>query len=203
MTDTPSRSTSYVQLNRGALFSVFGSQVGLSDMDVPTPVRRSSEDGTKPRNVVVRTKMGFNESIRDIMGKKHVLVRICAVCMTGVLTAYVLNHFQDNNVFSGLDLEFSVGSASGVVAWCMVGLGIGLLYAIVDRLVPRGTVPERDVATPVEGLLSTARLTCALLGVAFGIRRLNWTSIKQEALTFVLGNPAIWYAIDGSWSSAV
>lgn len=221
-------SASFANLTRSTLAGVFGSEVSLAELngDVTangspswlrgindlSNIRLTSSSSSSSASPLLRPVNSRNvrgharrpsqtvPSISNGVGvvplsTGAVIVRFSILFAFGVAYGQFTRHIHDNHQVTSSTLNID---RTGVLSllWGFQGVTLGLLLPLFDWFYPE----QRRWYRGKGGYdwASIIRAVAAFVGVAYGIRKLSWTSTLQAAVFWGLVNPCLWFILDAT-----
>lgn len=200
-----SNSNSFLNLTNSALSGVFGSQVSLAELtgDVSNaPSRRPSTGdlqaqagGTGTGDGDRASKAGAGGGGRPISAVS-LATSIATLFGFGVAYGQLSRHLHDNHQVTSYTLDIDQTGAFSLL-WGSQGIVLGFLFPLFDWMYPE---KNRKWSRGKGGAdwSSIIRSIAAFMGVAYGIRKLSWTSTLQAAFYWGMVNPCLWFILDAT-----
>ncbi len=136
--------------------------------------------------------------------------RFAILFLVGIAYTAFANNIHDNHFltpqFLTHPLTLSSYSTLSLPIWLFAGLEgivLGSLLPIFDYLIGQQFTTSNLDGKAGNDFSSILRASCAFLGIGYGIRKIDWTSSIQAALSWALLNPCLWFIIDGTFSGLV
>lgn len=208
-------SDSTANLTRPTLDSIYDSSELLNENDENNDVySQFSEDlATSKSHSGHRSPSAPPSSL-------SVLLRLFLVGLSGILFAKVTEHMHDNNlqltshlVYKPFELthNFSKRFFGRDIPKEFVdfffGIILGLIQPTLDLLFPKSFSLRIFTSSTKNHMIvdfnSIVRSTIALLGISFGLRKIDWESSLQSSLAFSFVNPCVWLLLDSTISGFI
>ncbi|CAN6621796.1 hypothetical protein TRVA0_008S02784 [Trichomonascus vanleenenianus] len=214
-TDDLGRSKgSFMNLTTSALSGVFGSQVSLAELngDVASvgPSRRSSATNLYGTSVD-QAEIQRPPTRKDSEPHNHTVpamssglvpvslfalaVRVSALFVFGVAYGQLSRHLHDNHQVTSYTLDIDQTGAFSLL-WGSQGIVLGFLLPFLDWMYPENRKWRHGKGGA--DWSSIIRAVGAFMGVAYGIRKLSWTSTLQAAFYWGMVNPCLWFILDST-----
>lgn len=210
-------SKSFLNLNAGALYGLFGSQLSLADMNDGTngslSTRPSSTDIVnlaKESQSQMTHKRHLSEAAAAAEGKKHfpavvssgrvpltpltLGVRLVALFLFGVAYGQFSRHIHDNHQVTTYTLDIDKTGAFSLL-WGSQGILLGFLLPFFDWLFPEQGRKFHQGKGGTDWT-SIMRAGAAFAGIAYGVRKFTWESTLQAAFYWGMVNPCLWFILD-------
>lgn len=193
-----SHSSSFLNLTNSALSGVFGSQVSLSELtgDVSNaPSRRPSTSDLQSGNGPTDEPSKTAANGRPISAVS-LATSIATLFGFGVAYGQLSRHLHDNHQVTSYTLDIDQTGAFSLL-WGSQGIVLGFLFPLFDWIYPE---KNRKWSRGKGGAdwSSIIRSVAAFMGVAYGIRKLSWTSTLQAAFYWGMVNPCLWFILDAT-----
>lgn len=195
-------SKSFLNLTTSALAGVFGSQVSLAELngDV-TNANTSAQPSRSPSQPGIR-KTNYNlDTINEQYSKKTPSTLNLTICILilfafGVAYGQFCRHLHDNHQITSYTLDIDQTGAFSLL-WGSQGIILGFLLPFFDWMMPDKN-RKWDHGKGGADWTSIVRAAAAFMGIAYGIRKLSWTSSLQAAFYWGMVNPCLWFLMDGT-----
>lgn len=120
---------------------------------------------------------------------------------------YSLQPFQELMDRYGFRL-FGIEHADYVLTLMLEGVALSVVVPVLDRFMPAGCLRRMLSSNPKPYMRSNLandilRSLIAFLGILYAIRKVEWKSSLQMAMTWSLINPGLWLLLDGTISGFV
>jgi hypothetical protein len=225
--EAPVPSKSFLNLTTSALSGVFGSQVSLAELngDVisssrpQTPSRlldnasRSASSswsgffnnqGTLNSKLVDARESTLSKKPASVPGMSNGLVplsfttlavRVAMLFASGVAYGQLSKRLHDNHQVTSNTLDIDHTGIFSLI-WGSQGIVLGFLLPFFDWMFPE----ERKKLRGKGGAdwSSIVRAVAAFLGIAYGMRKIAWTSTLQAAFYWGMVNPCLWFILDAT-----
>lgn len=216
-------SSSFANLTRSSLSGVFGSSVSLAELtgDTATPmdtpfrlrtnrdlasgVTSSSSNSPTPHQSTrasahhrtsSQTVPSISDSVEVVpLSWLALVVRFSILFAFGVGYGQFTRHLHDNHQITSSTLDIDKTGAFSLW-WGIQGVTLGVLLPFFDWIYPE----KRRWYWGKGGYdwTSIIRAVAAFVGVAYGIRKLAWTSTLQAAAFWGFVNPCLWFLLDAT-----
>ncbi|KAA8896483.1 hypothetical protein TRICI_006888 [Trichomonascus ciferrii] len=193
-----SHSNSFLNLTNSALSGVFGSQVSLAELtgDVSNaPSRRPSTGDLQSESKESSSSSSGSGGGRPVSAVS-LATSIATLFGFGVAYGQLSRHLHDNHQVTSYTLDIDQTGAFSLL-WGSQGIVLGFLFPLFDWLYPE---KNRKWSRGKGGAdwSSIIRSVAAFMGVAYGIRKLSWTSTLQAAFYWGMVNPCLWFILDAT-----
>lgn len=198
-----SKSNSFLNLTNSALAGVFGSNVSLAELtgDVSnSPSRRPSNTDLSGERKQQQNNLNDSKTSKKYQSRPLSILSLLSSIVTlfgfGVAYGQLSRHLHDNHQVTSYTLDIDQTGAFSLL-WGSQGIVLGFLFPVFDWIYPE---KNRKWSRGKGGAdaSSIIRSIAAFMGVAYGIRKLSWTSTLQAAFYWGMVNPCLWFILDAT-----
>ncbi|KAK9452684.1 insulin-induced protein-domain-containing protein [Dipodascopsis uninucleata] len=133
----------------------------------------------------------------------NIMVKLLFLCIFGVAYGYLAAQLHDDHFVTSSTLKIDP-LGNFILSWGILGLINGSLLPFVDSVTPSKFGPgSQNTVAAMLAWRSIVRSVGILIGVSYGIRRLQWSSTLQGAIVLAVLNPILWVIMDGSFNGFV
>lgn len=197
-------SKSFINLTHSALAGVFGSQVSLAELNGDVQSTTTTAASTRqPSRTNSKQNLSSTEQIDDeellkmpTLSIFTLSVRIVALFVFGVVYGQFSRHLHDNHQITTYTLDIDQTGAFSLL-WGSQGIVLGFLLPFFDWMFPERN-RRLNAGKGGADWISIIRAAAAFMGIAYGVRKLSWTSTLQAAFYWGMVNPCLWFILDGT-----